>query len=135
MRSDDEDTDQHVLPYPRESTWEIIKFDETPKKVTMWDKFVHEIAEGSSKFVKLLMIMLANLLYRSCLKEIAEKNQRVFEIQEITLKFILSNNKLSQYGRHYKFEDILNSDQFQQNLPLTAWKDYQSSIDRICKGC
>lgn len=54
--------------------------------------------------------------------------------QERYLLKLLCTNKDTVYGRKYHFEDIHSYKDFAEKVPLTKYEDYETYIDRICRG-
>ncbi len=48
---------------------------------------------------------------------------------------ILRENKDTEYGRKYDFENIKTIEDFQKKLPLTQYADYAGYTERMSKGC
>lgn len=56
------------------------------------------------------------------------------DVQKRILKEILTKNKTTEYGIRYRFQDIRTIDDFQKNLPVSTYDDYQDDIKRMADG-
>jgi hypothetical protein len=56
------------------------------------------------------------------------------ELQERLLIEWLHKNKDTEYGKKYRFSEIKNTDDFQRNVPVTDYSDYDAYISRIIGG-
>ena len=85
-----------------------------------------------------MQTLLANTLwYLSCLpRSLAWKvcARNVADTQAGLLRRLLQRNSASAYGRQYQFAAIRSIAEFQRRVPLTAYDDYQSWIERIAAG-
>lgn len=56
------------------------------------------------------------------------------EVQEKRLKEILEKNKNTLYGKKYSFDEIKNSKEYREKVPLTKYEDYLEYIEMIKEG-
>ena len=67
----------------------------------------------------------------SRLKSTAERAQ---EIQAGLLREILYENRNTEYGRKYHFSAIKDMGEYQKNVPITFYDDYDTYISRMIDG-
>jgi hypothetical protein len=81
---------------------------------------------------------LANTLWAAaCVPELhrfRRATTRVGEVQRQQLRRLLEANQDTEFGRRYGFATIRSPREYQQRVPLSAYEDYRSWIDRIATG-
>ena len=72
-------------------------------------------------------------------KEPFEHFQKVLEDpmrnnEEFLLK-LLNDNKDTEYGKKYHFDEIHSIEEYQKRVPVTTYADYEEYIERMTEGC
>lgn len=77
---------------------------------------------------------LGNHFLQKRLRKLDEMKSRPVAFQEQTLQYLLEKGKKTAYGRDHRFENITNSAQFQERVPLVSYEDLLPYLDRLLKG-
>lgn len=65
------------------------------------------------------------------LAEIEYYTKNPMKAQESTLRKILNRNKNCEIGKKYNFKDIKSIADFQKNVPLSTYEDYEPYVERM----
>jgi hypothetical protein len=81
--------------------------------------------------------LFRNLLYLKT-KKYLKQSEMPLEIQSVYLRILLSNNKDTEIGKHYKFANILQSKDlvkaYQDSLPIHTYSSFEPWIKKIKEG-
>lgn len=86
--------------------------------------------ENVSIITKLLEFVLEQLGKRS-IKKLDKLSKNSFKDNEKLLLKIIKNNKNSEFGKKYNFQNINSIKEFKKNVPLSAYEDYEPYIKRM----
>lgn len=81
-----------------------------------------------------LLNSLINLFYTKRLEKIAAFRQEPVDIQEETLRELLSTAKDTEWGKRYDFATIKDAKTFAQRIPLQNYETLKEDIDKARKG-
>ena len=56
------------------------------------------------------------------------------EVQEELLKNLTGTAKKTEFGKEYGFNDIANSAQFKERVPISTYEDLYPYIEKLLKG-
>jgi len=73
-------------------------------------------------------------LGREALSRLEATTQHADEVQARFLLQWLQENRNTEFGKKYGFQDIKSVSQYRQTVPLSAYEDYEGEIERIMAG-
>ena len=77
---------------------------------------------------------MENVRFAKAFQHLNDVCSRAVNEQDALLKRLLIENKDTDYGRRYSFEDIRDFEGYREKVPLTEFSDYNGYIDRIING-
>lgn len=77
------------------------------------------------------MIKTAKKRGRTALRKFDDSTIHASSNNKELLKKLLNDNKETEYGKKYNFASIRNISDYQQQVPLTTYDDYETYIDRM----
>ena len=77
------------------------------------------------------MIETAKKRGRTALRKFDDSTIHASSNNKELLKKLLNDNKETEYGKKYNFASIRNISDYQQQVPLTTYDDYETYIDRM----
>ena len=84
--------------------------------------------------MSLMLKMLFNAIGSKTYTKFTEKCQNPNEIQESLLKYIVSQNQKTQYGKKHGFARIRTFADFQSEVPIATYEDLSPYIERALEG-
>ena len=84
--------------------------------------------------MSLMLKMLFNAIGPKTFNKFAEKCQNPNETQENLLKYIISQNRKTKYGKEHGFAKIRTFADFQSEVPISTYEDLSPYIERALNG-
>ena len=84
--------------------------------------------------MSLMLKMLFKAIGQKTFNKFTEKCQNPNEIQENLLKYIISQNRETKYGKEHGFAKIRTFADFQSDVPISTYEDLSPYIDRALNG-
>ena len=77
---------------------------------------------------------LGNNLMKTRLPQLQKSIDNPHEVQQKVLNYLLENARNTSYGKEYRFNDINNFRQFQEQVPIISYEDLLPYINKILAG-
>jgi hypothetical protein len=84
--------------------------------------------------MSLMLKMLFKAIGPKTFNKFAEKCQNPNETQENLLKYIISQNRKTKYGKEHDFDKIRTFADFQSEVPISTYEDLSPYIERALNG-
>ena len=68
------------------------------------------------------------------LKKLREASETGYEVNERLLFKLLEENKNTEYGKKYDFENIHTVEEYKRKVPITEYGDYEKYIEKTESG-
>ena len=82
----------------------------------------------------ILLKFLINVSIKKDWKNFIYKTKKPKKTQKELLISILENNKNTEYGKKYQFQNIYTIEDFQRKIPLNSYNSLEPFIDKMLKG-
>ena len=86
---------------------------------------------STKKIIRKIVIKTAKKRGRTALRKFDDSTIHASSNNKELLKKLLNDNKETEYGKKYNFASIRNISDYQQQVPLTTYDDYETYIDRM----
>ena len=86
---------------------------------------------STKKIIRKIVIKTAKKRGRTALRKFDDSTIHASSNNKELLKKLLNDNKKTEYGKKYNFASIRNISDYQQQVPLTTYDDYETYIDRM----
>ena len=86
---------------------------------------------STKKIIRKIVIKTAKKRGRTALRKFDDSTIHASTNNKELLKKLLNDNKETEYGKKYNFASIRNISDYQQQVPLTTYDDYETYIDRM----
>ena len=86
---------------------------------------------STKKIIRKIVIKTAKKRGRTALRKFDDSTIHASFNNKELLKKLLNDNKETEYGKKYNFASIRNISDYQQQVPLTTYDDYETYIDRM----
>ncbi len=86
---------------------------------------------STKKIIRKIVIKTAKKRGRTALRKFDDSTIHASSNNKELLKKLLHDNKETEYGKKYNFASIRNISDYQQQVPLTTYDDYETYIDRM----
>lgn len=73
-------------------------------------------------------------LGQEALERLRVTKENVSQVQEGVLFDLLERNKSTLYGKKYRFAEIGQIEEFQENVPVSSYKNYEEYIKNVIQG-
>lgn len=73
-------------------------------------------------------------LGQEALERLRATKENVSQVQEGVLFDLLERNKSTLYGKKYRFAEIRRIEEFQENVPVSSYKNYEEYINNVIQG-
>lgn len=84
---------------------------------------------STKKIIRKIVIKTAKKRGRTALRKFDDSTIHASSNNKELLKKLLNDNKETEYGKKYNFASIRNISDYQQQVPLTTYDDYETYID------
>ena len=80
------------------------------------------------------MDKLIKLFLKISSKSFFNDANKIDEVQEKLLLKYINENQDTLFGTKHNFKDIKTIEDFQKNVPITTYEDYEEYIEKIFRG-